>query len=99
MQIKKWARGAPNCINKPNYLQSYRECLVLVYCKDNTFTLMSILLRPFFDFFESFCFFNIFYFLKFLLYYFFIFIDYQYYLSFVNTTFLIFFYFLYYLLL
>ena len=33
MNEKKRARGAPNCINKPNYLQSYRECLVLVYAK------------------------------------------------------------------
>ena len=35
-QIKGKNKGRgerPNCINKPNYLQSYRECLVLVFAK------------------------------------------------------------------
>lgn len=29
-QNKKREQEAPICINKPNYLQKYRECLVLV---------------------------------------------------------------------
>ena len=41
-QNKKRARGAPNCINKPNYLQSYRECLVLVFAKIRQNTFLSI---------------------------------------------------------
>ena len=44
LQNKKRARGAPNCINKPNYLQSYRECLVLVYAKIRQNIFLSIVL-------------------------------------------------------
>ena len=60
-ELKKRARGAPNCINKPNYLQSYRECLVLVFAKILQKVFLSIVLRLkgyIFEFYDSF--FNVF---------------------------------------
>lgn len=44
-KTKKGAGSAQNCINKPNYLQSYRECLVLVIAKLRIFEILSIVLR------------------------------------------------------
>jgi len=44
-KIKKGRGERPNCINKPNYLQSYRKCLVLVIAKLRIFEILSIVLR------------------------------------------------------
>ena len=55
-KIKKGA-GSAHCINKPNYLQSYRECLVLVFAKILHFIFLSMVLWLKSEFFEFYMYF------------------------------------------